>query len=536
MTLSDRGQESPPAHPVDFNPSHTLKGITMRHTRSHLLTAAFAVGALSLTSCSAGAGGGDAGEGTSDEGASGGSLAVGYAAVPANLDFTSTGGAAIFEALLYNTYEGLVRLNEDGEIEPLLAESWDISDDGLEYTFHLREDVTFHDGSEFTAENVQFSLDHLSEWTANAPENLDAIQSSEVVDEHTVVLQLSEPDYDVLFWLAGPEGAMFDPDSVDDLATEANGTGPFVFESYENAVEMRLSRNEDYWGELPEIADLAFFYYEDPSSAANALRTGGVDALVRAEAYDQVASFEGDDFTVELGDGQGVVVVTLNDDNEALSDPEVRRAISTAVDKEAVLAAATSGYGTELGGPAVPTDPYYEDFSETYSYDPEAAEEILEEVGVEDLTLNFTVPNRPYAEATAQVIQDNLADIGVTVNLETQEFPAVWIEENMTERNFDLTVVSHVENRNLVNYGNPDYYWGYDSEEVRSDFEDAVSATDDDEYNAAMRSATETIVGDAPGIWLYNPPNIVIARTGIEGLPQNALGAGFDFSGVTIAE
>lgn len=508
----------------------------MRITRPHVLTSTFAISILALTSCSAGAeesdGGSGGGSATSDA-----DLAVGFAAEPANLDFTSTGGAAIFEALLYNTYEGLVRLGEDGEIEPLLAESWELSDDGLEYTFNLREDATFHDGSEFTAENVKFSLERLDEWTANAPQNLEAIESVEVVDDYTVTVNLTEPDYDVLFWLAGPEGAMFSPDSVDDLATEANGTGPFVFESYDNAVEMEFTRNEEYWGDLPEVAELSLMYYEDANSAANALRAGGVDALVRAEAYDQVETFEDDeDFTVHLGDSQGVVVMTLNEDNEALADPEVRRAVSTAIDREAVLAAATSGYGTVLGGPSVPTDPYYEDHSGTYAYDPEAAEQTLSDAGVEDLTLTFTVPNRPYAEAAAQVVQDNLADIGVSVDLETQEFPAVWIEENMTDRNFDLTVVSHVENRNMANYGNPDYYWGYDSEEVRGLFNDARAATADDEYNTAMEDASEQIVEDAPGTWLYNPPNIVVSRTGVEGLPENALGAGFDFSGVTVSE
>ncbi|TLQ01109.1 ABC transporter substrate-binding protein [Nesterenkonia salmonea] len=508
----------------------------MRITRPQALTAALAISTLTLASCGAGDTAPAEEAGTEETGNSDASLAVGFAAVPANLDFTSTGGAAIFEALLYNTYEGLVRLGDDGTIEPLLAESWDISEDGLEYTFDLQEGVTFHDGSEFTAENVEFSLERLDEWTANAPENLEALESVEVVDEHTVTLHLSEPDYDVLFWLTGPEGAMFDPDSVDDLATEANGTGPFVFESYENAVEMSFSRNADYWGEQPDVAELSLLYYDDANSAANALRTGGVDALVRAEAYDQVDSFEDDEFTVQLGDSQGVVVVTLNSDSEGLSEVEVRQAISMAIDKESVLAASTSGYGTELGAPSVPTDPYYEDFSGTYAYDPEAAEQALEDAGYDDLSLTFTIPNRPYAEAAAQVIQDNLSDIGVEVTIESQEFPAVWIEESMTDRNFDLTVVNHVENRNMVNYGNPDHYWGYDSEEVREHFDDAESATDDDEHSAAMLAATEQIVEDVPGIWLYNPPNIVISRTGVDGLPQNDLGAGFDFSGVTVTE
>ena len=138
----------------------------MRNPHRHRLTAVLALGVLGLTACSAGSedGADDAGQGQDA------SVSIGLAAVPANLDYTTTGGAAIFEALLYNVYEGLVRLDDEGEVEPLLAESWEISEDGTEYTFTLRDDVTFHDGTPFDAEIAKFSLERLDEWTANTPD------------------------------------------------------------------------------------------------------------------------------------------------------------------------------------------------------------------------------------------------------------------------------------------------------------------------------------------------------------------------------
>lgn len=507
------------------------------------LTAALAIGALTLTACGAGAddaaepdeanGGADAGGAEVSDA----TVSIGMFAVPANLDFTTTGGAAIFEALLYNVYEGLVRIDAEGEVQPLLAESWDISDDGLEYTFQLQEGVTFHDGAEFTAENVKFSLERLDEWSANTPELLSAVDSVEIIDDHEVTVVLSEPDYDALFWLAGPLGTMFDPDSVDDLATEANGTGPFEFITYENAVRMELERHDDYWGDPAGVAGVELVYYEDPSAAANAIRTGGVDAILRSEAYDQLDSFEeDDDIEVVVGSTQGVAVMAMNDDHEALADPEVRTAIQHAIDKEAVLAAATAGYGEPLGGPSVPTDPYFVDFSGTYEYDPERAEELLDSAGVEDISLTFNVPNRAYAESSAQVIQDNLSEVGIDVDLETQEFPAVWVEENMVNQDFDLTVINHVEPRNMANFANPDYYWGYDSAEAQDLFDQAASATDDEEYVSAMEELTEHIVEDTPAVWLYNPPNIGLTTEGISGLPENDLGVGIDLSDVTLSE
>ena len=508
------------------------------------LTAGLAIGALALTAC--GAGGDDAATGddatgngaeTATETASDANVSIGMFAVPANLDFTTTGGAAVFEALLYNVYEGLVRLDADGEVQPLLAESWDVSEDGLEYTFQLEEGVTFHDGTEFNAEIVKFSLERLDEWSANTPEMLSAVDSVEIVDDHQVTVHLSEPDYNALFWLAGPLGAMFAPDSVEDLATDANGTGPFEFVAYENAVSMELARNDDYWGDPAGVAGVELAYYEDASAAANAIRTGGVDAILRSEAFDQFESFEAEeDIEMHVGSSQGVVVMSMNDDHEALAEPEVREAIHRAINKDAVMAAATAGYGEILGGPSVPTDPYFIDFADTYEYDPEAAEELLNSAGVDDVSLTFNVPNRAYAEASAQVIQDNLGDIGIDVDLQTQEFPAVWVEENMVNQDFDLAVINHVEPRNMANYANPEYYWGYDSAEARDLFDQAAAATDDEEYAASMEELTELIVSDSPGVWLYNPPNVGLSTEGVSGLPLNDLGVGIDLSDVTVAE
>lgn len=514
--------------------------ISLRRVTAATVTA---LAAVALAACSAGSsdpGSPGASATTSEAGGSGdpdATLRLGLAAVPASLDFTTAGGAAIFQALVGNVYEGLVRIDQNGEIQPLLATEWSAGEDGLSYTFTLREGVTFHDGAEFTAESVKFSLERLDEWSANTPGNLASIDHVEVDSPTQATVVLSEPDADALFWLAGPLGAIFDPDSVDSLATEANGTGPFVFDSYDQGVEMVLTRNDDYWGEPAGIAGAELTYFADASAAANALRTGGVDALYQAEAYDQIAVFESDEgFTVTTGTTQGVVVMALNASRDELSDVRVRQAISHAIDKEAVLAAATSGYGTVLGGPTVPTDPYYVDTSGTYAYDPEAASTLLEEAGASDLSLTFTVPNRPYAQAIAQVVQSDLAEVGITVTLEQQEFPAVWVEQTMTNQDFDLSVTNHVEPRNLTNYANPDYYWNYDDAGTRDLFAQAKAALDDADYVESMEAAAAEIVADAASVWLYNPPNVVVTRSGVDGLPENYLGVGIELAGVTVSE
>jgi peptide/nickel transport system substrate-binding protein len=491
---------------------------------------------LALAACSAGATTSTDGSSTAAGGDSAATLNVGLASVPASLDFTATGGSAIYQALVGNVYEGLVALDENGEIQPLLATDWTISEDGLTYSFTLREGVTFHDGTPFTADVVKSSLERLPEWTANTPGFLDAIDHVDVVSDLQADVVLSEPDASTLFYLSTVLGVMIAPDSVATLATEANGTGPFTFTSYEQGVAMELTRNDDYWGEPAGVSAVTLTYFADASSAANALRTGGVDALFQAEAYDQIASFESDDtYTVTTGTTQSVVVMTINSQQAELSDLRVRQAISRAIDKEAVLAAATSGYGTVLSGPSVPTDPWYAEFDEN-AYDPDSARELLADAGVTDLTLHFTVPNRPYAQAVAQVVQSDLAEVGITADLDVQEFPAVWLESTMTNHEFDLTVINHTEARGMVSYADPTYYWSYDDADVQADFAAASAALTDVDQVAAMESAQAQIVADAPGVWLYNTPNIVVARTGVTGMPENYLGVGIDLSGVTVAD
>lgn len=498
--------------------------------------------ALILAACSAGASpaGPDTASAPAPAGAAGVSdatVTVGLATVPASLDFTTTGGAAIFQALMGNVYEGLVQLGDDGSVQPLLATSWKVSDDGLRYTFTLRDGVTFHDGAAFTADDVKFSLERLSQWTANTPGNLAAIDHVEVDSPTQATVVLSAPDANALFWLAGPLGAMFDPDSVASLATQANGTGPFTFVSYEQSVKMVLTRNDDYWGSPAQVKEVDLDYFADAASAANALRTGGVDALFQAEAYDQIPSFEADPaFTVTTGTTQGVVVMSMNSAHGALGDTRVRQAIATAIDKPAVLAAATAGYGTVLGGPSVPTDPYYVDTSDTYAYDPDAATALLAQADATGLSLTFTVPNRPYAQAIAQVVQSDLAAVGITVTLVPQEFPAVWVDQTMTKKNFDLTVTNHVEPRNITNYANPDYYWSYDSAPARDLFARAKAAVGDDAFTAAMKDAAALVVSDSPGVWLYNPPNVVVTRAAVSGFATNYMGVGIGLAQVGVAQ
>lgn len=506
------------------------------------LAAAFGAGLWTLVLALTGCVPHEGGDGAGGENADGATFTLGLTAAPASLDYTSTGGAAIVQALLGNVYEGLVALDEDGTVVPLLATGYTVSEDGLRYVFTLREGVSFHDGTPLTPEAVVASLERLPEWTANSPGTLAAVESVEVTGPNEVTLRLREPDHDVLFRLAGPLGTIFAPALLADptlRTTHPVGTGPFVFVGYEPGTRLDLARYDSYWGQAAGVDRVALRYVTDPNAAVAAVRTGGVDALFGAEAYDLVRTLEGrDGLTVTVGTTQGVVVVSMNPDGPAdgaaLADPRVREAITRAIDRDAVVHVATAGFGTPLAGPAVPTDPYARGLVTPYPYDPQRSVELLEEAGADDLRLVMTVPNRGYALASAQVVQAQLREVGVSATLEQQEFPALWLQQTMVNHDFDLTVVNHVEPKSLWGYADPAYYWSYDSGDVRADLARALAATSEPEYDSAVRDAVVRIMADAPGVWLYNPPNLVVARDGVRGLPRNDLGVGIALAGVRV--
>jgi peptide/nickel transport system substrate-binding protein len=499
--------------------------------RIYLACALLGVLSLVATACSAGAGNAPTNQGS---GAAQQSLDVGLGAAPANLDMTQTAGAAIPQALMYNVYEGLVKLDDQGEIHPLLAESWTISDDRMRYDFVLRSGVTFSNGDPFTAETVKFNLERVPDWKANTPSYLAAIDTVEATSDTEVTIRLKQPDNNLLFWLAGPLGAMFSPDAVENLATEAIGTGPFLLSEFNRGESLIMNRNDSYWGKAAQLGQVTLHYYSDANAPVNALRSGELDVVYQTQAADQVEQFEADDqYKVSIGTTQGIVVMSMNSSRPPFDDVRVRQAIMYGVDREAVNTTASNGYGTVLGAPVPPTDPWYEDLSGQYPYDPDKAKQLLADAGQSDLAVTFKVPSLPYAQTIAQVVKSDLAKVGVDAKLETEEFPAVWLENTFTNHDYDLTVINHVEPRNIVNYGDPDYYWSYDNPDVGKQLDKAAGAPSEQAFTEAMRGVVDTLVADAPGNWLYNAPNIAISTAAVKGLQANDTGVSLDLTAVS---
>jgi peptide/nickel transport system substrate-binding protein len=461
------------------------------------------------------------------------SLSVGFSAEPQNFDFTRTDGAAIPQALLYNVYEGLVKVDSTGKIVPLLAKSWTASADRRTYDFQLRPGVKFSNGAPFTAADVKFSLDRVkTDWTISIKAEMDVVDHVDVVSPTDARVVLKTPSNNWLFDMTTRVGAMFSPTGVADLANTPVGTGPYVVASRRRGDSITLRENAAYWGRKPAYSTVYLKYIADPTALNNALLSNGIDVISTITAPDSIPQFQNDNrFDVIQGTTNSEVTLAFNNAKAPLNDVRVRQALTYAIDRKALLDTAGAGYGTLIGSMVPPTDPWYQDLSKVYPFDPARAKALLAQAGQANLSLRLRIPNLPYAVSAAQVVASQLADVGVKVSIEPLDFPAVWLKQVFTDHDYDLSIIQHVEARDITTFGNPKYYWGYDNPAVTSLLAQADAGTAQQQITD-MREVAKTINTEAAADWLYLFPNVIVAKTKVTGFAKNQVSESFDLTGL----
>ncbi|MEV4804666.1 ABC transporter substrate-binding protein [Nonomuraea sp. NPDC049421] len=489
-----------------------------------------AAGGLLLATAACG-GGGSGDTGGAGGGSKAQSLSVGFVAEPANLDFTSTEGAAIPQALLVNVYEGLVKLDQNGEIVPLLAEKWDVSDDRRTYTFTLRKDVKFSSGAPFTADDVVFSLDRVkSDWKLKIKSQLDVIDDVEKKDDTTAVVTLKRPSNGFLYAMATRLGAMFSRTGVADLANKPVGTGPYVLGAWRRGDSIRLDANPSYWGTEPPVSSVTLKYFKDATAMNNALLTGGIDVISSVQAPESLQQFaDPNRFETVEGTTNGEVVLSMNNGRPPFDDKKVRQAVRHAIDHKALLDTAWAGRGQLIGSMVPPTDPWYEDRTGDYPYDPAKAKQLL---GGKTYDVKMRIPNLPYAVSSAQVVKSQLAQVGITADIEPLEFPARWLDQVFTKGDYDLSIINHVEPRDMGIFADKSYYFRYDNPEFGKLLASADEGTEQQQTDD-LKKAAKLLSDDAAADFLFLFPNLIVAKKGVTGLPKNGISESFDFTALS---
>ena len=458
---------------------------------------------------------------------------------PPNLDPTGGAAQAIDSVLYSNVFEGLTRFMADGSVVPGLAESWEISADGLTYTFKLHDGVTFHDGTTMDAEDVKFSLDRiLAEDSANAQKKLyEGIMDVTVIDPLTVQITLAQPNGMMLFNLAWGDAVIVAPESIETIATNPVGTGPFKFNDWVQGDRIELSAYEGYWGAKPALTEATFRFISDPTAAFAAVMAEDVDAFVGFPAPENLPQFEADPrFQVLNGNTEGETILSTNKKMPPFDDLRVRKALAHAIDRQAIIDGAMFGLGTPIGTHFAPHNPDYVDLLANSQYDPELAKQLLAEAGYPDgFTTTLKLPPPSYARRGGEIIASQLRAVGIETEISNLEW-AQWLEEVFKGKDFGLTIVSHTEPMDIGIYGNPDYYFQYDNPEFRAVM-DELNATTDPAGRSALLAKAQTIISeDYVNGYLFELAVSTVAKAGLQGLWLNQPTAAVDLTGVSWSE
>lgn len=449
-------------------------------------------------------------------------LVIAMVLEPPHLDPTAGAAAAIDEVVYANLFEGLVRIDRDGAVRPSLATSWDIADDGLTYTFHLKPGVLFHDGTAFDADDVVFSLDR-----ARGPDSTNAqkgffapIASVAAADPLTVRVALARPKSRFLFDMGSGDAVIVAPESAATNGTQPVGTGPFRFADWVPGDRVTLERVAP---EADRINTVVFKVVPDPAAQVAALLAGDVDYIPNFSAPESLDVFRGDDrFTMVEGMTEGETILAINNGRAPFDDVRVRRAIGHAIDRAAIIAGAMSGVAQPIGSHFAPHHPAYVDLTGLSAYDPDRARALLAEAGLADgFEAILRLPPPAYARRSGELIAAQLGAVGIRITIEPVEW-AQWLEQVFTNRDYDLTIVSHTEPLDIGIYGRDDYYFGYHDPAFQDLMTRIDGTLDETERNRLHGEAQRVIAEAAVNGFLFQLPKIGVWRADLEGLWANS--------------
>ena len=427
--------------------------------------------------------------------------------------------------VMFNVFEGLMKPTPNGDLTPAIAESYEVSEDRMTYTFHLREGVQFHNGETVTAEDVVYSIQRCAAATETGIVQVEAfsvIQSIETPDDKTVAITISEPSNEFISYMT----TAILPADYDKQDTAPVGTGPFKFVSRTAQDSVVLEKFNEYWGTPAQLDKVTLKIMENADSLMMSLQSGAIDLCAHLTST-QVAQLE-KDFNVAEGTMNLVQAMYLNNAVAPFDDVRVRQALCYAVDKQEIIDLAFDGYGSPIGSSMYPAFGKYFDDSLTnyYTKDVEKAKALLAEAGYPDgFDMTITVPSnyKPHMD-TAEVLVQQLAQIGVNATIEPIEWES-WVSDVYAGRQFQSTVVgvdaSAMTARALLERFTSDYgknFINYNNAEYDALFQQTLTAYDDAEQTAIYKQMLANLTENAANVYIQDLADLVAVRKGVEGV------------------
>jgi peptide/nickel transport system substrate-binding protein len=448
-------------------------------------------------------------------------IVLGMTLEPPHLDPTAGAAAAIDEVVYSNVFQGLTRIDRDGVVRPQLATNWDVSADGLVYTFDLKGGVTFHDGTAFDSRDVVFSIERArAEDSTNAQKRLfDAVERVQALDPQTARVTLSRPQGSFLFNLAWGDAVIVSRQNAESNQTNPIGTGPFKFVRWVPGDRVELAAIDP--GNA--LQAVTFRIIAEPAAQQAALLSGDVDGFANFGAPESVPLFRADRrFAVVIGTTEGETILSTNNLAPPFDDIRVRQAVAHAIDRGELIAAAQFGLGTPIGTHFAPHHPAYVDLTDRYPTDLERARELLDEAGFPDgFAATLKLPPPAYARRGGEIIAAQLARIGIELELIPVEWPT-WLEQVFRGKDYDLTIVAHTEPMDIGIYDTDDYYFQYRSEALDGVIAELDRTSDEQARFALLEQAQVIIAEDAVNGYLFQLPKIGIWSADLTGLWENS--------------
>lgn len=497
----------------------------MKKKHSRIALAALClVSSIALTACS-----GDKKDETKTEGnnsetnisqqepTDGGSVVVGIQQDIDSLDPHKAVAAGTSE-ILFNIYEGLVKPDQEGNLTDAVASKHEISTDGKTYTFTLRDGIKFHDGKLVTVDDIVYSVkrsaglldkEDSSIVVKSALQNISEVKAT---DDKTVQVSLKTPDTELLGYMT----FAIIPAGYEKCDTAPIGTGPFKFVSYTAGQNIVVEKNNEYWGKKAYLDKVTFKVVPKAETAMNELAAGSID-IYPYLTVDQAAQLE-KQFNIQVGNMNLVQALFLNNAAKPFDNQKVREAICYAIDRQAVLDLVAGGKGTIIGSGVFSgfTKYFNEDLVSYYNKDTQKAKALLAEAGYPNgFEFTITVPsNYQYHVDTAQILVDQLSEIGVTAKIKTVEW-AAWLSDTYSAREYEATVVGldaklagsdllsryvSTANNNFINFNNKEY------DEI---FAKAVATTNDEEKVTYYKQLQKILTENAASAYIADPPLMV---------------------------
>jgi peptide/nickel transport system substrate-binding protein len=453
-------------------------------------------------------------------------LVIGLDDDPPQLD-PHRSSAAVDRQTFQSIYNKLLDINEKLEFVPELATKWDISEDGLTYTFTLQEGVVFHDGTPFNAEAVKFNFERMLDPDFGSPRKseLELVSEVNVVDEYKVEVKLKEVFSPFLATLTDRAGMMVSPTAAeelgDDFANQPVGTGPYKFVDREKQSHINLTRFDDYWREKPAIKNIVIKPFSDSSVRITNLVSGDIDIVNRIAFKDIKSLSENPDITLMEQGAIGFQGMYLNNEKEQFKDPKVRQAINLAIDRYAIAKVVFHDGVIPAVSPFPPSS-WASNGLEAPKADPEKAKALLAEAGASNLSFTLKINPKPEEQQMAQMMQEMLKAIGVTMELELVEFGTLLEQLNTGE--FEAARLGWSgrtdpdgNSYGRFNTGGPNNYSNYSNPKFDQLLLDGRTTTDQAKRAEMYKEAAALLWEDAPYVFIYHEKDYKAMKNNVKG-------------------